>query len=94
MKTYVVYHRESGEIVHVHKDTRESSRKPEEVLRYVHPAISRAQLEAVEIDEGYMRGNVSYCVNPETKKVESAAAGVRFSAGNHHVKAEPKPSQT
>ena len=55
MKTYLVYDQKSGNIVHVHNETGESRRKPEDVLRYVHPSVGRAHLESVEIESGQMR---------------------------------------
>jgi hypothetical protein len=87
MKTYLVYDQKSGNIVHVHNETGESRRKPEDVLRYVHPSVGRAHLESVEIESGQMRAGESYKVNPKTKKLESAKAGVNSSAGAQQAKA-------
>lgn len=90
MKTYLVYDGKSGRIVHIHNEAGESRRKPEDVLRYVHPSIGRAHLESMEIESGQMRAGGSYRVNPKTKKLEPAKAGANSSAGAQQAKDAPK----
>jgi hypothetical protein len=92
MHTYIVYHQKTGKIVHIHNDTGEASRKPEDVLKYVNPSQSRTELAAIEAEEQIASGK-AYRVNPKTKKVEAAKAGVHSSASARQLKEGPKPSQ-
>jgi hypothetical protein len=91
MHTYIVYHRKTGKIVHVHHDTGEVRRKPDDVLKYVHPSLSREELAAIQVDAAELAGDTAHRVNPKTKRVEPAKVGVRFSASASQLKDAPKP---
>ena len=89
MKTYLVYDRKSGTIVHVHREAGESRRMAEDVFRYVHPSITREHLATVEIESGQMVAGKSYRINPRTNKLESAEAGANALAEAHQPKDIP-----
>ena len=78
MRTYVVYDQKTGKIVHVHNDTGDQRREPDDVLKYVHPSFSRARLAVVE---DHLAAGKSHRVNPKSKKIEVAKAGAH-SAGS------------
>ena len=87
MKTYVIYNRKTGKIVHAHGASGEARPKPDDILRLVHPSLDRSQLEMVEIGSGEMRAGEAYRVNPKTKKLKHAKTGASSSASASQFKA-------
>ena len=72
MRTYLVYDRENGTIVHVHKVAEGARHELEDVLRLVHKSLKGAKLDVLEIVPADMRSGEAYRVNPKSKKLEAS----------------------
>jgi hypothetical protein len=94
MRTYVVYDKQSGAIIHTHRTTAEGPEKPEEILRLVPRARQRSELEVMEVEPNELRTGETYSVDAKTKKLTAAgSAGVHSAAGALQIKAPRSGNQ-
>lgn len=74
MRTYIVYDRVSGDIVHRHRqdervDATVGARR-ERILGLVKPSLDRSRLEILALAEDPMQPGKRYRVNPHTNTLE------------------------
>jgi hypothetical protein len=72
MPVYIAYERDTGKIVHRHRQDKQlgPSDARERVLRLVHPSHDRERLEILVVDDGTITPPTIYRVNPGTRTVE------------------------
>jgi hypothetical protein len=74
MRTYIVYDRESGKIVHRHRQDEKVEAalgaKKERILSLVKPSHDRERLEVLVLEKDDMQQGKAYRVNPKTKTLE------------------------
>ena len=72
MPAYVIFHRQSGQIVHVHIEPDEVAMPREGLLAMVDPSHSREALDIVVADLATLRAGIASHVDPQTRKVKPA----------------------
>jgi hypothetical protein len=74
MRTYIVYDRESGKIIHRHRQDEKLDAtvgaKKERILSFVKPSHDRQRLEVLLLEKDDMQQGKAYRVNPQTKSLE------------------------
>jgi hypothetical protein len=74
MRAYLVFDRNSGRILHRHRQQDEVDVKVgtgrERILSFVRPSHDRGNLDILLIEEEEMKPGTRYRVNPSTKKLE------------------------
>jgi hypothetical protein len=77
MSTYIVYDRESGKIVHRHRQDEKADAalgaKRERILSFVKPSHDRDRLEVLVLEKDDIQQGKAYRVNPQTKTVETVS---------------------
>ena len=74
MRAYLVYERNSGRIVHRHRQQDEMDVKAgterERILSFVRPSYDRRNLDILVINEEEMEAGTRYRVDPSTERLE------------------------
>lgn len=71
MPTYIIFKRDSGEVVHVHNEADDVATPPEEILELVDPAHDRGALEVTMAEPTRLRHGVAHRVHPQTRRLEA-----------------------
>jgi hypothetical protein len=88
---YVIFHRDTGQIVHVHIEPDEVATSRETLLAFVDREHAREALEIVVADAGQMRAGISGYVDPATKQLKPAdKEGISFAGGLAGANAVPE----
>jgi hypothetical protein len=74
MRAYLVYDRDTGKIVHRHRQSDKVDATVgaarERILRFVRPSLVSDRLDILVIDESDMKPGKRYRVNPDAKTLE------------------------
>lgn len=75
MRAYLVYDRQTGKIVHRHRQSAdlEHERVPrteERIFNLIDPSLDRDRLDIIVVEDEEMKRGTSYRVNPDTKRLE------------------------
>jgi hypothetical protein len=73
MKAYLIYHRDSGKIIHRHLSSGaidlQNAKSRRHLLDLVHPSHAREPLEVLPIEDEAMRPGATYQVDPQNKQL-------------------------
>ena len=92
MPTFIVVHRETGEIVHTHAEPDEARTDEQNVLEHVDPAHDRAQLRVVRVDDDALKEGLLHRFDPDSERLEEVEKAPGFGGGSVRAAATPPPS--
>jgi hypothetical protein len=75
MPTYIIFRRETGEVVHVHSEPAEFATAPEDVLVHVDPEHDREGLEVMAVEPAHLPVGVPHFVDTESGRLRPGDAG-------------------
>ena len=92
MPTYIVIHRETGEVVHTHAEPDEARTDEQHVLEHVDPEHDRGQLRVMRVDDDALKEGLLHRFDPDAERLEEAEDAPGFGGGSVRAAASPPPA--